>query len=481
MDLLQVSQDRIVDAQGEPIQLRGVCVGGWMNMESFINGFPGAEHTQREIMTEMLGPHKARFFYDRWLDIFFAEEDVAFIRSLGANVVRLPLNYRHFEADLQPFTYLETGFERLDRALGWCEKHGLYTILDMHAAPGWQNPDWHADNSTGTGLLWKQRIFQDRYVALWTEIARRYAGRNAVAGYDLLNEPFVDERSDQLFGRYRGDWAALNGLYRRTVEAIRRVDPRHILFLEGDGFASKFSGLEDPFTDNLAYSSHNYNRACWGPGCYPGNHREGYGDRGMVEKVFLEAEGTAYTRRVKAPLWVGEFGPVFNGAAEDRPSRLRGFEDTLSVFNQHCAHWTAWTYKDIGVMGWVTVDPESEYLQRLAGLQNARRELHTDAWMYWMPPTLADCLLADLAGVVERNAGEIGLDARGIQGRLAKAALAGTAGQLMQVSFAKLFQGCSEAEIDRILQSFALSRCRLNVELIEIARKAFQPELKIKN
>src|SRR5262245_9937711 len=33
--MLRVSDGRIVDATGAPIQLRGTCVGGWMNMEDF--------------------------------------------------------------------------------------------------------------------------------------------------------------------------------------------------------------------------------------------------------------------------------------------------------------------------------------------------------------------------------------------------------------------------------------------------------------
>jgi endoglucanase len=472
MDNLHISHGSIVNSQGEAIRLRGVCIGGWMNMESFINGFPGTEQSQREVMAEVLGPHKTEFFFERWMDYFFAEEDVAYIRSLGANVIRLPLNYRHFEDDRAPFTYREAGFQRLDKALAWCEKYELYVILDMHAAQGWQNPDWHSDNPTGQALLWKQAHFQERYVALWQEIARRYAGRPMIAGYDLLNEPQTNPLSDQLHGSYHGDWETFNALYRRVVAAIRREDPQRILFLEGDGFASKFSGLEMPFDANLAYSSHNYNRACWGPGLYPGNHREGYWDRSMVEKVFLEAEGTRFTRRVNAPLWVGEFGPVFNGAADSRPSRLRGLVDTVSVFDQYGVHWTSWTYKDIGVMGWVFADPGSEYLRRISTLQQAKRMLHTDSWMYWMPPTQADFLLGDLATLVHDACGDLGLDARGIQGRLAKGALSGGVSHLMQASFANAFKDCSEAEIDRILQSFALRCCAVNRELTEIMRAA---------
>ena len=41
---------------------------------------------------------KATFFFERLLDHFFTEDDVAFMKACGATVVRLPLNYRHFES-----------------------------------------------------------------------------------------------------------------------------------------------------------------------------------------------------------------------------------------------------------------------------------------------------------------------------------------------------------------------------------------------
>ncbi len=45
MEFLRVSGPHIVDAKGNKVRLRGTCPGGWMNMEDFINGHPGAEHT----------------------------------------------------------------------------------------------------------------------------------------------------------------------------------------------------------------------------------------------------------------------------------------------------------------------------------------------------------------------------------------------------------------------------------------------------
>ncbi len=42
MEFLHVSGAHIVDTKGEKVRLRGTCPGGWMNMEDFINGHPGA-------------------------------------------------------------------------------------------------------------------------------------------------------------------------------------------------------------------------------------------------------------------------------------------------------------------------------------------------------------------------------------------------------------------------------------------------------
>ena len=181
MSFLRVKGRDIVDAEGKKIRLRGTCPGGWMNMEDFINGHPGAEHTLRAKMAEMLGASKAQFFFDRMLDHFFNEDDVIFLRKTGMNVVRIPLNYRHFEDDMSPFQYKESGFARLDKILGLCEKHNLYVILDLHSAQGWQNVHWHSDNASRISLLWRDASYRNRFVALWQEFARRYANRSVIA------------------------------------------------------------------------------------------------------------------------------------------------------------------------------------------------------------------------------------------------------------------------------------------------------------
>ena len=47
MEFLSTQGKNVVDQNGQAVRLRGTCVGGWMNMEDFINGYSGAEHTLR--------------------------------------------------------------------------------------------------------------------------------------------------------------------------------------------------------------------------------------------------------------------------------------------------------------------------------------------------------------------------------------------------------------------------------------------------
>ena len=468
MDMLQVRGNQIVDSQGRPVRLRGTCVGGWMNMENFIDGYPGAEAGIRAAMAEELGPARAQFFFDRLLDHFFSEDDVTFLAENGVNCVRLPLNYRHFECDAGPGEYLDTGFARLDEAIGWCGRHGIYVILDLHAVQGAQNPDWHSDNACGEALFWQHLHFQERFYDLWQNIARRYQGHSTVAGYNVMNEPVTGWPHGRTVAPYRPNWELLNRTYREVVRAIRIIDPQHIIFLEGDFFSQRFAGLEPPYARNLVYSSHNYVAAGFGPGPYPGTIQGQYWDREYQRAHFADQEGTRYAKEQQVPLWVGEFGAIFNGPEEERAGRLLALDDEISVLEQFAVHWTTWTYKDVGVMGWVTVDPESEYMHVIRPALEAKLQLGTDLWGRWLPPTPARETVQRLAEVV---AGVLEADPQAVHSVLDAIILPDRVGAMLQPAYARCFHGMSEAAIDRVLASFAFKNCRVNEGVAGVVRK----------
>src|ERR1700730_17508551 len=108
---LKVVGNQIRNADGQAVTLRGFGLGGWMNMENFITGYPANEQAQREAIRKVLGPELYELFFDRFLEYFFTEDDARFVSSLGLNLVRLPINYRHFEDDMRPFELNEQGFK----------------------------------------------------------------------------------------------------------------------------------------------------------------------------------------------------------------------------------------------------------------------------------------------------------------------------------------------------------------------------------
>jgi endoglucanase len=261
---------RIVDGEGRTVLLRGVGLGGWMNMENFVTGYPSTESLMREAVRGVLGEDRADLFFDRLLTSFFDAEDVALFAELGVNCVRVPFNYHHFEDDARPFQLREEGFRHLDRVVRLCADRGIWTVLDLHALPRAQNQHWHSDNPTHVAAFWQYPHFQDRVVHLWRALAEHYRDQPWVAGYNLINEP--------------GDPSGrvVEPVYGRIVRAVREVDPHH--------YAQ--AGL-----------------AHGGP--YPGETKGVWVDRDRLERKFVER--TSYQRDTGTPIWVGEFGPVDTG------------------------------------------------------------------------------------------------------------------------------------------------------------------------
>src|SRR4051812_7146847 len=130
---LQTSGMDIVTKTGKKVMLKGVGLGGWMNMENFITGYPATESLQRKALLKALGEKGYTKYFDRFLDVFFGEKDAKLLADYGMNCVRLPVNYRHFEDDMKPFKMKEEGFKVLDRAIERCAKYGIYTVIDLHA------------------------------------------------------------------------------------------------------------------------------------------------------------------------------------------------------------------------------------------------------------------------------------------------------------------------------------------------------------
>jgi len=361
---LVVSGDHIVNQKGKTVCLRGFGLGGMLHMENFIDGYPANEETMREGLLEVLGEEKYNLFFDHFLRSYFTEPDAEYIHSLGLNLVRIPVNYHLFEDDMNPRVIKEGAFEHLDRVIDLCAKHRIYTIIDLHALPGYQNQHWHSDNPTHRALFWKHKDFQDRVVHLWEVIAERYKDQPWIAGYDLINEP-ADPTGKKVFPYYR-----------RLRDAIRKVDPDHILFIEGDRYAKDFSSFTEVW-DNVVYTNHDYAAPGFG-GDYPGHVRGRYVNRDTIEQDFLGKSTFMLNHHV--PIWVGEFGPLYTGIPEEDEMRYQVLKDQLAYFDKYKVSWCIWLYKDMGLHAIMHQNENTPYMKLVSAFLARKDSLGADAW-----------------------------------------------------------------------------------------------------
>ncbi|MDP2911502.1 MAG: cellulase family glycosylhydrolase [Candidatus Omnitrophota bacterium] len=328
--MLKTKDNSIINSESREVCLRGVNLGGWLMMEGYIlHGRNIAEKIFKSEFKKRYGRKELNNFTELYRNNFINESDFKNISSLGFNCIRLPFNYRLIEN--------EDGLNILKKAVKLCEKYNIYCILDMHAAPGCQNEDWHAD-SEGKAELWTNSRYQEKFFGLWELLADTFKDKEIVAGYDILNEPVI---KSQDAGKI------LRNFYIKAVKRIRGIDKGHMIFLEGNTWSQVLEHIGEPFAENLSYSAHFYHPLEFvfnfqtGLG-YPGDiFGEQWGRDTIKRRLELYYD---YSKKWNIPIFMGEFGVNARGGYYGEYEWVR---DTISCFRDFKFHWTYWTYKAI--------------------------------------------------------------------------------------------------------------------------------------
>ncbi|HNS19451.1 MAG TPA: cellulase family glycosylhydrolase [Sedimentisphaerales bacterium] len=314
LTFLRTDGQDMVDEGGRKILLRGVGLGNWMLPEGYMWKFGDQGDRPRKIekiVSDLIGQENAAKFWSEYRRNYITQADIARIAELGFNSVRPALNVRLFLTEGDNAAYVDEGFQLLDRLVEWCRRHKVYVIIDMHGAPGGQTGANIDDSPADEPGLFMDKRNQDRLVDLWVKIAARYKDEPAVAAYDLLNEP-LPQRTGAA-EKYKDQ---LEPLYRRITEAIREVDPRHMITLEGADWANDWSVFSTPFDDNLFYQFHYY---CW-------DRPDKLNDIGR----FIERR-----KQLNTPVWVGETGEKDNAI----------YWATTQYFEANNIGWSFWPWK----------------------------------------------------------------------------------------------------------------------------------------
>lgn len=328
---LRVEGKHLVDTGGNPVQLRGVNLGNWLLIEMWMLGLDadqaGAEdqHALLELLKDRFGKDRAHRLMGAYRESWIVESDFEIIRSFGMNVVRLPIDYRLLEDDDNPKRLRPDAWKWIDRAVDLAERHGLYTILDMHGAQGGQSVFDHTGRS-GQNKLWAVQENQDRLVWLWREIARRYRDRSAVVAYDLLNEP------------YGSTAPQLTALMDRLVREVREEDPDKLIYVPGHYWGIGFYGNPSHRGwRNVGFTEHHY------PGLFGGGDPTLQTHARFLRNLELRAQRID---ELGAPYLVGEMNVVFRSAGGG--ATMRRYFDAHARFG-----WatTMWSYRAVSREG----------------------------------------------------------------------------------------------------------------------------------
>ena len=299
-------------------------------------------------------------------DNFITESDLERIASWGLDHVRVPIDYELVET--VDGRYVEEGFRYIDNCLTWCERNELNMILDLHKTAGYSFDEFE----TSMGFFESEKL-QNRFIALWEELSKRYGKYEARLTFELLNE-IVDPEVAEIW----------NGIAKRTIQVIRQYAPTIKIIVGGvrNNSVDSVKQLDLPYDENIVYTFHYYEplifthqSAYWVKKMtadfrttYP-NEFERYKseteeflpiengelyrnitqdmiNRSFFETAFSEAIQVAKEREVA--LYCGEYGVIDQA---DLPSTLNWYSDVNSTFEKYEIGRAAWTYKgkDFGI------------------------------------------------------------------------------------------------------------------------------------
>jgi endoglycosylceramidase len=291
---LVLDKDGFRDCAGRLVYFRGVNVGSNAKLPPFLP-----------------------FEDPRWWDL---------LSSWGYNMVRLTIFWEAVEPE--PGVYDREYLDKIEEMVDEASKRGIYVLLDMHqdqysrhlkgdGAPYWalpQNVD-PKDNSGIAGRFWFSAYFvssdvrssfanffqsddlKDHYYNSWKEVAKRVGHNPYVLGYDIMNEPFGGEITNDN-GEFENGF--LRPFYQEAISSIREVDPDAIGFVEPaivDLYASKLRPFD---RDRLVYAAHLYRSLSW---------------RAWLDPIYkiVSFDSLLDLQKDKAkeldmPLFIGEFG-----------------------------------------------------------------------------------------------------------------------------------------------------------------------------
>jgi endoglucanase len=282
----------------------------------------------------------------------FTKKDFEQIKSLGCDVIRLPINLHFMSGGAPDYTLDPLFLNMLDQVVNWAEELEISLILDNHTF----DPD--VDTSPNVVLPLKN---------VWAQMAQHYKNRSHYIYYEILNEPH---------GIADAIWAQIQ---QEVIDTIRVYDTEHYIVVGGAGWNGYNNLAQLPvYSDTrLIYTFHFYDPfifthqgATWGSpsmaslsgvpfpynastmpptpndlkGTWVENAIGSYVSEGSINRVRQLIDiAVAFKTQRNVPVFCGELGVYIPNSNE--ADRIRWYEAVRIYMEQKDIPWTMWDYK----------------------------------------------------------------------------------------------------------------------------------------
>ncbi|CAI6331684.1 unnamed protein product [Periconia digitata] len=218
------------------MKVRGVNVGGWLNIEPFITPSFFEKYGVRENIIDewtlctKLGAAKCKETLEKHYATFINKQTFSAIRAAGFDHVRIPFGYWMVETyDGDPYVP-QVSWRYFLRGIEYARQNGLRVNLDMHGAPGSQN-GWNHSGRQGV-IGWLNGTDGDTNAQRWLDVHHKLSVffsqpryKHIVTMYGLVNEPRMVDL----------DTSTVVSWTQKAIDQIRKDGITAILVF-GDGF-----------------------------------------------------------------------------------------------------------------------------------------------------------------------------------------------------------------------------------------------------
>lgn len=175
-----------------------------------------------------------------WLSELFDRQDFEDIKSLGVEIVRIPIWFEEFSSGEPDYIVEDWLWEKIDNAVEWCSELEMYMIIDFH-------------NDCGGNTKTRPDI-EKVLLKIWPQIAERYKDSGKYVLYEIMNEPHMKS------GNIASDVSKWGKIQGNVLKKIREIDKTHTVIVGAEDWDSvtQLLKLPDYKDDNIILNFHDY-------------------------------------------------------------------------------------------------------------------------------------------------------------------------------------------------------------------------------